>query len=158
MKKILVACDHSRIDRSLRRSLAHLVKSCEITIVHNGYEAFSELSDQAFDLCVIDFLLPGLDSLELVESIQYIDPGVPVILMLEQAHKTVWNTARHLKAQPLVRPFKPLRFLRLVDKLLLGHLNHYRELAKKDEITINWEIIPNTSTLLSRQDEFCGVN
>jgi CheY-like chemotaxis protein len=129
MKKILVACDRAQLDVSLRRSLAHLVQSCDINVVHNGYAAFDELSAQPFDLIVADFLLPGIDSLELVESIQYIDPGVPVILIVKQDHKSVQDTARYLKAHPITHPFKPLRFLRLVDKLLHQQLNRYRQLA-----------------------------
>jgi DNA-binding NtrC family response regulator len=130
MKTILLVCDHSNIDGPLRRSLAHLVKCCEINIIPDGYQAFNELSVKAFDLIIIDFESPGADALELVESVQYIDPGVPVILLLKQEHKLIWDTARHLKAHPLIRPFKPLKFLRRVDKLLHKQLNRYRHLAE----------------------------
>jgi len=89
MKRILVACDHARMDAPLRRSLAHLVKSCDISVVHDGHGAFEEISLQPFDLIIIDFALSGIDGLELVESIQYIDPGVPVILLVQPAHKAI---------------------------------------------------------------------
>lgn len=129
MKKILVACDQLHIDVPLRRSLGHLLKSCHIDVVHNGDQAFDELHRQAYDLIIIDFDIPGVDSLELVESIQFIDPGVPVILMLQPAHRSIWDMACHLKAHPIICPFKPLTFLRLVDKLLHKQLNRYRRLA-----------------------------
>lgn len=129
MKKILLACDQLHIDVPLRRSLAHLLKSCHIDVVHNGDQVFGELHRQAYDLIIIDFDIPGADSLELVESIQFIDPGVPVILMLQQAHRSMWDMACHLKAHPIICPFKPLTFLRLVDKLLHKQLNRYRRLA-----------------------------
>jgi CheY-like chemotaxis protein len=128
MKRILVACDPASMDAPLRRSLAHLVKSCEIDVVHDGYAAFEELSAHPFDLLVFDFSLSGIDSLELVESVQYIDPGVPVILLLQAAHKSMRESAS-LKAHPMLCPFKPLKFLRLVDKLLHQQLNRYRQLA-----------------------------
>lgn len=129
MKKILVACGQSQIDVPLRRSLAHLVNSCEIDVVHNGYAAFNQIGGQTYDLIIVDFELSGIDSLELIESVQYIDPGVPVILMLKQTHKPIWSTARNFTANPIVRPFKALSFLRLVDKLLHRQLNRYRQLA-----------------------------
>jgi DNA-binding response OmpR family regulator len=128
MKRILVACDSGRMDTPLRRSLAHLVKSCEIDVVHDGYAAFEEISAHPFDLLVFDFALSGIDSLELVESVQYIDPGVPVILLLQADHKSMRESAQ-LKAHPMMCPFKPLKFLRLVDKLLHQQLNRYRQLA-----------------------------
>jgi CheY-like chemotaxis protein len=136
MKKILVACDRVRMDAPLRRSLAHLVKSCEISVVHDGYAAFDEISAHPFDLIVADFQLAGIDSLELVESLHYIDPGVPVILMLRETHKSVSNTASHFRAHPIVCPFKPLKFLRLVDKLLHQQLNRYRHLASTLETVL----------------------
>ncbi|MBN1992194.1 MAG: response regulator [Anaerolineae bacterium] len=129
MKRILVACDHPQMDNPLRRSLAHLVTSCEIDVAYDGYTAFEQISRQPYDLIVVDFLLPGLDSLELVESIQYIDPGVPVILLLQKEHKSIKQPAHTVKAQPILCPFKPLKFLRLVDKLLHQQLNRYRQLA-----------------------------
>lgn len=131
MKKILVACPHSQIDAPLRKSLAHLTKSCKISIVHDGYSAFDEISAQAFNLIIIDSELPGIDSLEVVEGIQYIDPDVPVILILKQNYSGVWKAIRHFNAHPIIRPFKPLRFLRLVDNLLHQHLSQYRHLAER---------------------------
>ena len=129
MKRILVACDPSRMDAPLRRSLAHLIKSCDISIVHNGHAAFDEIGAKPFDLIVVDFQLTGIDSLELVESLQYIDPGVPVILLIQESHKSIKDEAPRAKAQPILCPFNPLKFLRLVDKLLHQQLNRYRQLA-----------------------------
>jgi len=129
MKSVLIVCNQSKIDPPLRRSLAHLVKSCRVEIVSDGYLAFNELQDRAFDLIVIDSEITGIDSLELAESIEYIDPGVPVIFMLKQAHKALWGPARQAKANPIYRPFKPLAFLRLVDTLLHQQLEHYRGLS-----------------------------
>lgn len=136
MKRILVACDPSRMDASLRRSLAHLIKSCDISIVHDGYAAFEEIGTKPFDLIVVDFQISGIDSLELVESLQYIDPGVPVILIVQENLKSIRDEGPRLKAQTIVIPFKPLKFLRLVDKLLHQQLNRYRQLAGTLETTL----------------------
>ena len=135
-KNILLVCEHHQIDPPLRRSLAHLAKCCEITLVHDGHEFFEQLSAKAFDLIIIDFEISEFDGLELVESVQYIDPGVPVILILKETHKAIWNAARHLNAHPIIRPFKPLRFLRLVDKLLHQYLNYYRKLTATLKTTL----------------------
>jgi len=129
MKRILIACNHSKIDTPLRRSLAHLVKSCQIRVVSNGYQVFEELEARAFDLITLDSDIAGIDSLELAESIEFIDPGIPIILMLKQPHKKLWGPARQVKANPILRPFKPLTFLRLVDTLLHQQLERYRDLS-----------------------------
>ncbi len=129
MKSILLVCDRANIDRPLRRSLAHLVNSCQIEIAADGYLAFKELSERAFNLVIIDLEIGSMDGLELAESVAHIDPDVPVILMLQQSHRVMWGEARSLNANPILRPFKPLTFLRLVDTLLHQHLERFRELA-----------------------------
>ncbi|MCB0213782.1 MAG: response regulator [Anaerolineae bacterium] len=114
----------------LRRSLAHLANSCQIEILSTGHQALNELKVRAFDLVIIDSRISDLDSLELAESVSYLDPDVPVILMLSAAHHSLETPARALDANPILRPFKPLEFLRLVDILLHQHLERYRNLAR----------------------------
>ena len=136
MKSILMVCHRSHIDNPLRKSMAHLAKSCHVEIVSDGFQAFDTLVSHTFDLIIVDFEITGIDGLELVESIGYIDPGVPVILMLEQKHKSLHNQARQLNAHPIYFPFKPLTFLRLVDTLLHQHLEQYRDLSGALRITL----------------------
>jgi len=130
MKNILLVCDRANIDRPLRRSLGHLVNSCQVEVVSDGFEALHELAKRAYNLIIVDFEISGVDSLELLESVTYIDPGVPVILMLKKEHRTLWNDVRTLMAEPILRPFKPISFLRLVDTLLHQHLERYRDLSQ----------------------------
>jgi CheY-like chemotaxis protein len=125
-----MVCERSHFDSAIRRSLAHLVKSCQIEIVPDGFHAFEQLLEQTFNLIIIDAEVEGIDGLELAESVAFIDPGVPVILMLKQAHRVLWGDARALGADPILRPFKPLTFLRLVDTLLHQHLERYRFLSE----------------------------
>jgi DNA-binding NarL/FixJ family response regulator len=134
MKNILLICQHPHIDTPLRRSLAHLVNSCYIEIIAGGHLALDALKVKTFDLIIIDSALPDIDSLELIESIDYMDPGLPIILMVRQEHRLLWGPAQNAGANPILRPFKPLAFLRLVDTLLHAQLERYRELAKTLEL------------------------
>jgi DNA-binding response OmpR family regulator len=136
MKNILLICDHTHIDVPLRRSLAHLVNSCYIEIIPRGHRALDVLKTKTFDLIIVDSTLVDIDCLELVESIEYMDPGLPVILMLRQEHRPLWGPARSAGANPILRPFKPLAFLRLIDNLLHEQLERYRELAKTLELAL----------------------
>lgn len=153
MKTVLVVCHQTNIDTPLRRSLAHLVKSCQVTIAGNGFQAFDELRAQTFDLVIIDSLIDGIDSLELVEAIEYIDPGIPVILMLDHSHKALWGMARSLKAHPILRPFKPLTFLRLIDTQLHEHLERYRELAETLKSILESLSVPTQAPLAFLVDD-----
>jgi DNA-binding response OmpR family regulator len=137
MKNILLICDHAHIDVPLRRSLAHLVNSCYIEIIPRGHRALDVLKTKTFDLIIVDSTLIDIDCLELVESIEYMDPGLPVILMLRQEHRPLWGPARSAGANPILRPFKPLAFLRLIDNLLHQQLERYRELAKTLDLALS---------------------
>jgi CheY-like chemotaxis protein len=137
MKNILLACAPSQVDASLRRSLAHLAQNCQVDIAHNGFEVFKALNQRAYDLIVLDFAIPGIDSLELVESIPYIDPGVPVMLMIPANDQAILEATDHLKSHVIPRPFKPLTFLRGVDRLLHQQLGRFRDLARTLEHTLN---------------------
>jgi DNA-binding response OmpR family regulator len=136
MKNILLICDHAHIDIPLRRSLAHLVNSCYIEIIPRGHRALDALKTKTFDLIIVDSTLIDIDCLELVESIEYMDPGLPIILMLRQEHRSLWAPARSAGAKPILRPFKPLAFLRLIDNLLHEQLERYRELAKTLDLAL----------------------
>lgn len=129
MKTALIVCRQSNIDTPLRRSLAHLVKSCRVEVVSDGYQAFNELQANTFDLIIIDSEIDGIDGLELAESIEHIDPGVPLIFMLKQSQKALWGPARQVAANPIFRPFKPITFLRLIDTLLHQQVERYRGLS-----------------------------
>ena len=153
MKNVLVVCEQSQIDTPLRRSLAHLVKSCAVTVAANGYQAFDELKEQAFNLIIVDGEISGIDSLELVESAAYIDPGVPVVMMFQQKYKSLWGPARHLQANPILRPFKPITFLRLIDTLLHEHLERYRELAETLKSILESLAVPTQAPLTFLVDD-----
>jgi DNA-binding NtrC family response regulator len=148
---MLLACPPLQVDPQLRRSLVRLVNSCHIEIVHDGYQLFQILSDRTFDLFIIDFAIPGIDSLELIESIRYIDPGVPVILIVPQNQPGLAKMAQQLMAHPIIRPFEPITFLRLVDRLLP------QRLGQCQESVINWQIINQSSGFLTRLEDFCRV-
>ena len=129
MKKVLVACDPPKIDMALQNSLVHLAKSCQLDVVPDGYDAFEKMSIQIYDLIIIDAGLSGINSIELIESVHYIDPGLPVILMLEAEQKLVRTDKSLYKVRTVELPIKPIPFLRLIDKVLHQQLNRYRKLA-----------------------------
>ena len=127
MKKILVACEQDHIKPALQKSLDHLKKSCEIVVTSGGYDALDELGINIFDLIITNYHLSDVNGLDLAESIRYIDTEVPIILMIQD--NTITSRILHRQIRTIKDPFKPLSFLRLVDRLLHHQLNRYRQLA-----------------------------
>ncbi|HMQ52769.1 MAG TPA: hypothetical protein PKE64_16365 [Anaerolineae bacterium] len=136
MKSILLICTQKAMDKSLRRSLALLTKSCQIEVIPSGYQALNELKTKAFNLVIIDSLINDIDSLELVEAVHYLDPEVPTMLMANPPHYQLAGSARQLEVEFIPRPFKPLTFLRSIDKLLHQHLERYRGLVRQLDQTL----------------------
>jgi len=88
-----------------------------------------------------------------LESVEHSHPDVPVILMLNQGHKAMWGPARRLKANPILLPFKPLTFLRLIDTLLHEHLEHYHQLAETLQSILEKLCIPIQAHITFLVDE-----
>ena len=85
------------------------------------------IEQNTFDLIVVDYDLPDANGRDFVNSIHHIDSDVPMLLMMP--NKAVTTQVLNQQIRTIKYPFKPLRFLRLVDHLINRQLNRYRQLA-----------------------------
>ena len=70
-------------DATLRTALADALRSDghEVEVAKDGHEALAALRAQAFDLCVLDVMLPGPSGLELLRALRQRDAETPVLLL-----------------------------------------------------------------------------
>ena len=66
--RILVVEDERKVADALREGLA--AERYDVAVARNGDEAFSRVSNDAFDLVVLDLGLPGRDGLEVLSEIR----------------------------------------------------------------------------------------
>lgn len=79
--RILVVDDHHDVVRLLVSALESLPHEFEIVEAPSGEEAFLEASRGKLDLAVIDFILPGISGLELMDKVTARNPKAEIILI-----------------------------------------------------------------------------
>lgn len=102
--KILLIDD----DEWIRDSL-HLFfegEGCHITVLETAEEGMEELKEQAYDIIIADYRLPGMDGLEFLRRINESYPEVMKILITAYGSKEVVSEAYKLGVQDLIeKPF-----------------------------------------------------
>lgn len=98
-KKILLVDD----DQYLRELYLEILKDAgyEVATAVNGEEALTALSTGGFDLVLLDIMMPKLDGIGVLKSIQAkppTTPNGPIILLTNLAHDPVLNEATALGA------------------------------------------------------------
>jgi DNA-binding response OmpR family regulator len=67
-KRVLVAEDEPNISRLLQLQLQR--HGCEVEVVQDGQEALDALASRAFDLVVLDVMMPYVDGLSVLRRIR----------------------------------------------------------------------------------------
>ncbi len=118
MIHILVVEDEKPISELLRLSLTKAGYHC--TCVYDGISAADIVEKEAFDLILLDVMLPGVSGFELMEYIRAI--GTPVIFLT--AKNSVNDRVKGLRMGAedyIVKPFEILELLARVEGVLRRH-------------------------------------
>ncbi len=79
--RVLLIDDHRDVIRLMQSALESLPHEFEILEAPSGEEAFLEASGKEIDLFVIDYLLPGMTGLELLEKVKKRNEDAQIILI-----------------------------------------------------------------------------
>jgi DNA-binding NtrC family response regulator len=131
-EKILVVDD----EPSMCQFLAIMLRKegYQVTTAHNGPEALEYVRSEDFNVVLTDVKMPGMDGIELLESIKQIDNTVPVVVMTAYASE---KSAIDAKAK--------------------GAFQYLEKHAKNDEIklvirnALNMKVIQSENVFLKRQ-------
>src|SRR5437762_11105882 len=114
--RILVVDDDSRIRDVLRRQLSY--EGYQVELAGDSREAFARVADNPPDLVVLDWMLPGMDGLEICRRLRQVD-DMPIIMLT--AKGTLDDKVDGLDAGAddyLVKPFQPEELLARVRALI----------------------------------------
>ncbi len=118
MIRILAVDDEEPITQLLRLSLKQAGYEC--ICAYDGVQAADLIEKEAFDLILLDIMLPGIDGFELMEYIR--TTGIPVIFLT--AKNAVADRVRGLRLGAedyMVKPFDVLELLARVEGVLRRH-------------------------------------
>jgi CheY-like chemotaxis protein len=116
VKTILVVEDNAALGNLLREILQDET-TCQILLVSSAEAALKALQMVNPQLFVLDYCLPGMNGLELVERVRAMEGYEQTPILLMSAAFPQGNIAKqHLKCLP--KPFELDRLLQLVEDLL----------------------------------------
>jgi two-component system response regulator AtoC len=113
-KRVLIVDD----EPGVRESVRMLVKDAyEAVAVSSSPEALSQLAAAAFDVVLLDIVMPGIDGLQLLEELRARHPTVPVVMLT--ATRTVKTAVDAMKLGAfdyLTKPFDVEELRLVLDK------------------------------------------
>jgi two-component system response regulator MprA len=116
MTTVLVVDDDRKIVDMLRRTLAY--EGYQVVTAADGHEALARAAARRPDIAVLDWLLPGLDGLEVARRLRAAD-DLPILMLT--ARDAVEDRVAGLDSGAddyLVKPFAPAELLARIRALL----------------------------------------
>jgi two-component system, OmpR family, response regulator MprA len=114
--RILVVDDDQQIRDTLKRQLTY--EGYQVVVASDSREAFAEVAQNPPDLVVLDWMLPGMDGLEVTRRLRQAD-DIPILMLT--AKGTLEDKVDGLDSGAddfLVKPFQPEELLARVRALL----------------------------------------
>ena len=142
MIKILIVEDELPISKLIEMNLSDAGYMC--TCAYDGLTAADLIEKNAYDLILLDIMLPGLNGYELFE---YIKPmNIPVIFITAKAALNDRVRGLHLGAEDyIVKPFEILELLARVEVVL-------RRYNKTQRILTYGDLAIDTSGMIVKKD------
>jgi len=131
--RILIVDDEVNIRELMKRFLG--LEGIDADSAENGFSAQRMLSEQAYDACIVDLKMPGMDGIELIQWIRSEGFRMPVIMA--SAHGEISDAVQALKdgAQDyVVKPFDPVELtVRIKNLVEAQNLRNIKETENRQE-------------------------
>ena len=117
--RILIVDDHPNTATMLARVLSKFETPVEVITASSGEDALEKIGDSNVDILITDFMMPGMNGLELIEKLKGEKKPAHTILITAYDTPGLAITARRLNIQDyLVKPVQPERIRGIVSKAL----------------------------------------
>ncbi|HAE84946.1 MAG TPA: DNA-binding response regulator [Anaerolineaceae bacterium] len=117
MPKVLVVDDDIKLLKMLKRTL--VFENLDVLTATNGREALEVVQLEAPDLLIVDWMMPEMDGLELIQHLRDANNRMPILMLT--ARDAVENRVFGLESGAddyLVKPFAPAELVARVHALL----------------------------------------
>jgi DNA-binding response OmpR family regulator len=126
MTRILVVEDEAGIALGLRNDLT--LEGYDVEVVADGETAFRRVQEAAFDLILLDVMLPRKDGFSLMRDIRRAGIRTPVILLTARAQESEKVFGLELGADDYVtKPFSPMELCARIKAVLRRTLGNEPE-------------------------------
>lgn len=117
MPKVLVVDDDIKLLKMLKRTL--VFENLDVLTATNGREALEVVQQETPDLLIVDWMMPEMDGLELIQHLRDANNRMPILMLT--ARDAVENRVFGLESGAddyLVKPFAPAELVARVHALL----------------------------------------
>jgi CheY-like chemotaxis protein len=116
-KTVLLVEDDENLSEMMTLALPLVIPSVHTVVIRNGLEALAWIQKHQPDLILLDYLLPGMNGLELYDRLQKEDDwaAIPLIMMSANLSQKAREERQMLF---LPKPFELNDFLSLVESQL----------------------------------------
>ncbi|MCJ7549492.1 MAG: response regulator transcription factor [Anaerolineae bacterium] len=117
MARVLVVDDDQRLLKMLRRTLTY--EGFEVTTAEDGQEALNSIYQKPPDVIVLDWMMPKLDGIGVLQALQDQDDHTPVLMLTarDAVHYRVEGLERGADDY-LIKPFESVELIARVKALL----------------------------------------
>jgi len=120
--RILIVEDEPAIALGLKDDLE--LEGYQVELVDDGNLAVDKACNEAFDLLLLDVMLPGKSGYDVCREVRGKKPDIPIIMLTARSHEAEKVLGLEMGADDYVtKPFSPLE-LRARIKAQLRRLNH----------------------------------
>ena len=92
-------------------------KGYEVETCNNGYDAIDMATEEAYDLIILDEMMPGMTGLETLPKIKEVRPTTPIIMVTKSEEENIMDKAVGSKiADYLIKPVNPNQVLLSIKK------------------------------------------
>lgn len=84
-KSILLAEDDENLGQLLQTFLK--AKGYTVQLARNGRHAYEKFTENSFDFCIFDVMMPEMDGFALAKEIRLTDPSIPILFLTAKSMK-----------------------------------------------------------------------
>ena len=116
--RILVVDDEPDIAESFTDLLRSFLPDAKVEHAYTGADALRQLRDHEVDLIVTDFMMPGMNGVQMLRKTQALSPNTPNILVTEYGADIVRKAGAPTPNRILHKPFDIAEFMGAVEAAL----------------------------------------
>lgn len=120
-RSILVVDDEPDICEAIQSLLETFVDKAHVYSAASGPQGLKVLQNQAIDLILTDYRMPGMNGVEFLQRVSQQNPGIPHIIVTAFDRELVRELGASASHERIVqKPFEPEALIGLVQTALAG--------------------------------------
>jgi formate/nitrite transporter len=138
-EKILIIDDEEIVLKSCRRIFE--AEGFDVVTTNNPHEGLQLASDTSFDVILVDWMMPGLDGMDVVEELDRRSPNSAMVMI--SGYPTVGRATEAMKRGAMdyvAKPFKPEEILLAVKKAVRRKVTEEKKaIGRFEKIMKSWQ-------------------